>query len=185
VLADLGLAAGEFFVVSAHREENVDDRERLATLIHTLEALGEEFGKTVLFSTHPRTRARLDASGIALPPGIRFVKPLGFFDYVKLQMHASCVVSDSGTITEEAALLGLRAVTIRESHERPEGMDQGTLVMTGLRRERVLHAVRVVQSQSPAAFSAPPDYAADNVSQKVVRLILSYTDFVRRTVWYQ
>jgi UDP-N-acetylglucosamine 2-epimerase (non-hydrolysing) len=184
VLQSLGLERDGYFLVSAHREENVDDAERLATLVRTLELLSEEFGRKVLFSTHPRTRARLEAARITAAPSIEFVKPLGFFDYVQLQQNAFCVVSDSGTITEEASLLGLRAVTIREAHERPEGMDQGTLIMTGLRSERVLDAVRVVRSQDPGGFAPPPDYGSTNVSQQVVRLILSYTDFVRRTVWF-
>lgn len=184
VLAKLDLEREGYFVVSAHREENVDDRDRLLMLLQTLETLAAEFGKRVLFSTHPRTRARLEAFGLS-GEGIEFMKPLGFFEYVHLQKNAFCVVSDSGTITEEAAILDFPAVTIRDAHERPEGMDEGTLIMTGLSRDRVVDSVRVIKSQSMVRKHQPTDYAADNVSMKVVRIVLSYTDFVRRTVWYQ
>lgn len=185
VLDRFQLSPQDYFVVSAHREENVDDPLRLATLLETISALAKECCKRVIFSAHPRTRARLEASGLEVGPGIQFMKPLGFFDYNRLQQCAFCVVSDSGTVTEESAILGFPAVTIREAHERPEGMDEGTLVMAGLRRDRVLDAVRVVTSQRECAFRLPPDYEPDNVSKKVVRIILSYTDFVKRTVWFQ
>ncbi len=185
VLAALGLEPEGYFVVSAHREENVDEKARLLTLLQTLESLADEFGKRLLFSTHPRTRARIDGLGLPAGQRIEFMKPLGFFDYIKLQMNSFCVVSDSGTITEEAAILGFPAIMIREAHERPEGMDEGTLIMAGLERDQVLDAVRVVKAQGVGSFRRPPDYDAENVSLKVVRIILSYTDFVRRTVWYQ
>jgi UDP-N-acetylglucosamine 2-epimerase len=172
-----------YFLVSAHREENVDDSARLATLLQTLNALAEAFSKRVLFSTHPRTRARLEKSGLKAGPLVEFIKPLGFFDYVQLQKNAFCVISDSGTVTEESAILGFPAITVREAHERPEGMDEGTLIMTGLSQERALDAVRVLKSQPADATRAPQDYMVDNVSIKVVRIILSYADFVRRTVW--
>jgi UDP-N-acetylglucosamine 2-epimerase len=184
VLTKLDLEREGYFVVSAHREENVDDRNRLLMLLQTLETLGTEFGKRVMFSTHPRTRARIEAFGLS-GAAIEFIKPLGFFEYVHLQKNAFCVVSDSGTITEEAAILGFPAVTIRDAHERPEGMDEGTLIMTGLSCDRVVESIRVIRSQSMVGRRQPTDYAADNVSLKVVRIILSYTDFVRRTVWYQ
>jgi len=185
VLDRLGLAPGEFFIVSAHREENVDVPERLQALIDTLVALASTFGKRVLFSAHPRTRARIESFGISVPASVEFLMPLGFFDYVKLQTDAFCTVSDSGTITEESAILGFPAITVREAHERPEGMDEGTLIMSSLQADRVIEAVKVVTTQARGVLRAPVDYDAANVSKKVVRLILSYTDFVRRTVWRQ
>ncbi len=183
VLANLGLERDGYFIVSAHREDTVDDKSRLATLLETLSLLADEFGKRVLFSVHPRTRARIDAFGLGNGAGVEFMKPLGFFDYVKLQVNSFCVVSDSGTITEEAAILGFRAVTVRDAHERPEGMDEGTLIMTGLNPARILEAVRVLRAQPAGVFRRPPDYDPGDVSFKVVRIILSYTDFVKRTVW--
>ncbi len=185
VLERLSLAADDYFVVSAHREENVDDPTRLATLLDTLDALAAEYGKRVIFSAHPRTRARIEAFGLTVGPMVDFLKPLGFFDYNRLQQSAFCVVSDSGTITEESAILGFPAITIREAHERPEGMDEGVLIMTGLRKARVLESVRVIRAQRHERFHAPMDYGPDNVSKKVVRIILSYTDYVKRTVWFE
>ena len=185
VLTRLDLVRGDFFIVSAHREENVDVPERLQMLIDTLVVLASTFGKRVLFSVHPRTRVRMASFGIAVPASVEFLTPLGFFDYIKLQTEAFCTVSDSGTITEESAILGFPAITVREAHERPEGMDEGTLIMSRLEADRVIQAVKVVTSQATGGMRAPVDYDATNVSQKVVRLILSYTDFVRRTVWRQ
>ncbi len=184
VKARMGLKEDGYFVASAHREENVDDPARLTMLMAALEALAEAHKLPVLFSAHPRTQERLDA----LPnrrksEGIRIVKPLGFHDYISLQKDAYCVVSDSGTLTEEAAILGLPAVMIRDATERPEGMDEGTVVMCGLKPERVLDAVRLVRAHKSISFRAPRDYEADNVSAKVVRIILSYTAYVRRVVW--
>jgi UDP-N-acetylglucosamine 2-epimerase (non-hydrolysing) len=184
-LATFQLDREGYFLVSAHREENVDDKARLATLLETLEMLSTTFSKRVLFSTHPRTRGRIESFRLSAGPSIEFVKPLGFFDYVQLERNAFCVISDSGTLTEESSILGFPAVAIRESHERPEGMDEGTLIMTGLDRARVVDAVRVLKSERRDATRAPLDYLADNVSTKVVRIILSYVDFVRRTVWYE
>jgi UDP-N-acetylglucosamine 2-epimerase (non-hydrolysing) len=185
VLDRLGLTADGYFLVSAHREENVDDPARLATLLATLDALANEYGRRIVFSAHPRTRARIQTFGLTVGPAVDFMKPLGFFDYNRLQQSAFCVVSDSGTITEESAILGFPAITLREAHERPEGMDEGVLIMTGLRQERVLESVRVVRAQRHETFRAPLDYAPDNVSKKVVRIILSYTDYVKRTVWFE
>jgi UDP-N-acetylglucosamine 2-epimerase len=186
-LTRLGLEAGKYFLVSAHREENVDDPENFRDLLDTLQGLHEHYRLPVIVSTHPRTRKRLDDTGISdTDGGVRFVEAMGFFDYVKLQLDACCVLSDSGTITEESSILGFPAITIRQAHERPEGMDEGTLVMSGLKRKDVLDAVRVVmrqRSDSARVFRPVPDYEADNVSKKVVRLIFSYTDYVNRTVW--
>jgi len=189
VLSRLELSPGEYFLVSAHREENVDDEGNFEDLIGTLSALAETHGKTVIVSTHPRTRKRLQERGVALQdPRIRFLKPLGFFDYVKLQQHARCVLSDSGTITEESSILGFPAVTLRQAHERPEGMDEGTLVMSGLNPENVLNAVEVVVAQGregESPFRMVPDYEPRNVSKKVVRIILSYVEYINRTVWFR
>jgi UDP-N-acetylglucosamine 2-epimerase (non-hydrolysing) len=188
VLNRLQLEPREYFVVSAHREENVDCRHRLGELLETLNAVAARYRRPIIVSLHPRTRQRIEARDDAwnLDPLIRLCKPFGFFDYVKLQKHASCVLSDSGTLTEESSLLGFPAVMLRQAHERPEGMDVGTLVMSGLRRERVLQGIELVTSQrlvSPQASAIPPDYQAECVSRKVVRIIHSYVDYVNRTVW--
>ena len=186
-LDKLQLQTKNYFLVSAHREENVDTAANLQDLLDTLQALVKQYDMPVIVSTHPRTRQRLEKLGIeSIDSKIQFLKPFGFFDYIKLQMEAFCILSDSGTITEEASLLNLPAVTIRNAHERPEGMDEGTLVMTGLKAERVLDAVRVVTEQSSQQGFKPntvADYAGGQVSAKVVRTVLSYTDFVNRTVW--
>lgn len=187
VLQREGLEEGKFFVVSTHREENVDTPENLRDLLETLRALAETYQYPIIVSTHPRTRKRLEALRESLDhPLIRFVKPFGLLDYMKLQMTAFCVLSDSGTITEEASLLNLPALTIRNAHERPEGMDEGTLIMSGLRKDRVLDAVRVVTRQHDRAGCVIPvvkDYQAGPVSKQVVRVVLSYTDYINRTVW--
>jgi len=187
VLVREGLVAGQYFIVSAHREENVDTPDNLRDLLGSLKALADEYHYQVIVSTHPRTRKRLEALGESLDhPLIRFVKPFGLLDYIKLQMEAFCVVSDSGTITEEASLLNLPAVTIRNAHERPEGMDAGTLIMCGLRAERVLDSVRIVTTQhvrGERALAVVDDYLGGAVSKKVVRIVHSYTDYINRTVW--
>ena len=183
VLPRLGLESGQYFLVSAHREENVDIPERLQQLIDSLSKLSGKYEKRILFSVHPRTRARLEQHGISQVNGIEYMKPLGFFDYIKLQKNAFCVISDSGTVTEEASILGFPAITIREAHERPEGMDEGSVVMTGLNAECILRAVQVVTTQDHSRLHAPADYSSDNVASKVLRIILSYTEFVNRTIW--
>ena len=187
VLAREGLAKGGFFIVSAHREENVDTPENLRDLLDTLRALADEYLLPIIVSTHPRTRKRLEALGESLDhPLIRFVKPYGLLDYIQLQMSAFCVLSDSGTITEEASLLNLPAITLRNAHERPEGMDEGVLIMSGLKRQPVLDAVRIVLSQhdpNKRVIPVVPDYQAGPVSKQVVRIVLSYTDYINRTVW--
>lgn len=189
VLQQHGLETGKFFIVSAHREENVDSRANLLNLIETLNALAETYCFPVIISTHPRTRKRLDAAKIGkLNPLIQFTKPFGFFDYIKLQMEAYCVLSDSGTITEEASLLNLPAITIRNAHERPEGMDVGTLIMSGLKKDRVLDAIRVVVSQhdkTARVMQAVEDYEAGPVSKQLLRVVLSYINYVNRTVWFK
>lgn len=187
VLKRLKLKDNAYFVVSTHREENIDSPENFRNLLDSLNALARKYNMPVIVSTHPRTRKKLEELGMkGLDKRISFLKPLGFYDYVKLQLNAFCVVSDSGTITEESTILNVPAVTIRQAHERPEGMDEGTLIMCGLKAERVLDSVAVVTSQHSAAerrFRMVQDYDTDNVSRKVLRIVLSYTDYINRTVW--
>lgn len=187
-LDQLGLKPRGYIVVSAHREENVDVPERLAELVRSVNALAVTHDMPIVFSVHPRTRKRFEtAPELVLDRRVRAMAPLGFLDYVKLQLESFCVVSDSGTITEESGMLGFPAVTIRQAHERPEGMDEGTLIMCELAPNRVREAVRLVTEQAfrdSAKFRTPPDYEADNVSIKVLRIIVSYVDYVRRTVWF-
>lgn len=188
VLKQIGIESRKFFIVSAHREENVDSQENLLDLLETLNALAEEYDYPVIVSTHPRTRKRLDDLTLkALNHNIKFMKPFGFCDYIKLQMEAYCVISDSGTITEEASLLNLPAITIRNVHERPEGMDVGTLIMTGLKKQRVLDAVKVIMShydKNLRVMTAVPDYnSSSSVSKQILRVVMSYVDYINRTVW--
>ena len=188
-LQRLQLSPGGYFVVSSHREENVDDEANFRDFLEALSAVAGKYDKPLVVSTHPRTRKRIESRGAgAIDPRVRFLAPLGFFDYVQLQRNAFCTISDSGTITEEACLLDFPAVTIRQAHERPEGMDEGVLVLCGLKPESVLRAVDTVVSQHRGPmrpFRCVPDYDVDNVSGKVVRIILSYVEYVNRTVWYR
>ena len=187
VLQRMVLMPDKFFIVSAHREENIDSPQNMSNMVETLNALAETYNYPVIVSTHPRTRKRLDTMELGkLNPHIQFLKPFGFCDYIKLQMEALCVVSDSGTITEEASLLNLPAITIRNAHERPEGMDVGTLIMSGLKKERVLDAVRVIIAQHDKVsrvMQPVDDYEAGAVSKQLLRVVLSYVDYVNRTVW--
>ena len=187
VVSRLGLKPREYFIVSAHREENVDFPENLQELVATLNGLAETFGFPVIVSTHPRTRMRLDDLGAGpIHSLVQFAKPFGFFDYNKLQLDAYCVVSDSGTITEEASLLNLPAITIRNAHERPEGMDEAIVVMSGLRRDRVIDAVNLVvkhHSEVDRVIGPIDDYEEKFVSKKIMRIVLSYVDYVNRFVW--
>lgn len=187
VLQRMNIESGSYFIVSAHREENVDSEETLSDLLDTLNALAKTYDVPVIVSTHPRTRNRIDAlSALELDSRIQFMRPFGFFDYIRLQMESLCVISDSGTITEEAALLNLPAITIRNTHERPEGMDAGTLIMAGLKKDRVLDAVRVTLAQHEGRKSAVgliQDYENCSVSKQVLRIVQSYTGYVNRTVW--
>ncbi|MEN3373008.1 UDP-N-acetylglucosamine 2-epimerase (non-hydrolyzing) [Dechloromonas sp. ZS-1] len=189
VLQRMQLEQGMYFIVSAHREENVDSEDNLRDLLETLNALAQTYDMPVIVSTHPRTRKRLDAlSGVVLDRRIQFMKPFGFCDYIRLQMASLCVISDSGTITEEASLLNLPAITIRNAHERPEGMDSGTLIMAGLKKDRVLDAVRITVAQHDrlkAAVRPVLDYENPSVSKQVLRIVESYTDYVNRTVWHK
>jgi len=184
-----GLAEGGFFIISAHREENVDDVENLQSLLDAIAQLAAVYAMPIIVSTHPRTRKRMESLGRTIDsPLVSLMKPFGFLDYIKLQMSAFCVLSDSGTITEEASLLNLPAVTIRNAHERPEGMDEGTLIMSGLKSDRILEAVALVTSQHRRGARCIPvvaDYPKPTVSKQVVRIVLSYTDYVNRTVWHK
>lgn len=187
VLETLQVKAGAFFIVSTHREENVDSEENFNDLLDSLNAIAEKYKFPVIVSTHPRTKIKLEAlQRTDLNPLIQFLKPLGFFDYIKMQQKAFCVISDSGTITEESSILNFPAITIRQAHERPEGMDEGTLIMSGLKKERILESIHIIVSQfsrEKRVTKLVPDYNVDNFSIKVVRTIISYVDFVNRTVW--
>jgi UDP-N-acetylglucosamine 2-epimerase (non-hydrolysing) len=185
IIDRMQLSQQKYFLVSIHREENLDIGENFSKLPSMLNAIADEYSMPIIFSTHPRTMKKLSQlEDKALSSLVQLCKPFGFFDYVKLQKEAFCVLSDSGTITEEASLLGINAVTLRLAHERPEGMDEGVLVMSTMDKDFVLNAVKLAVSDSSfAARSVPKDYDVANVSNKVVKTIYSYTDYVNRTVW--
>jgi UDP-N-acetylglucosamine 2-epimerase len=187
ILQDLSLTPGQYFLVSVHREENVDWPSRLDALLQTLQAIAGTFGLPIIFSAHPRTRRRLDEraadGGKAAEGDIRYMKPFGFFSYVALQRNAACVLSDSGSLTEESSILDFPAIALRRAHERPEGMDEGAVLMAGLNPERVIQAIRLAMAhrrEDGRSFRLVGDYTDHDVSRQTVRIVLSYIDYVRR-----
>lgn len=183
VLERLGLEEDKYFVVSAHREENISFELSFIDLVDSLNIIAEKYQMPLIVSTHPRTRKMIEAKRIEFNPLVKIMKPLGFNDYVKLQKYAKAVLSDSGTISEESSILGFRALNIRQAHERPEAMEETSVMMVGLKKERILQGLEILETQKKYTLRVVSDYCIPNVSDKVLRIILSYTDYVNRVVW--
>ncbi|AIF53692.1 non-hydrolyzing UDP-N-acetylglucosamine 2-epimerase [Pelosinus sp. UFO1] len=182
-LERLNLKEGHYFVVSAHREENISSEENFFNLVDSLNAIADKYRMPVIVSTHPRTRKMIETKGVEFNPLVQTMKPLGFNDYVKLQIKSKAVLSDSGTISEESSILGFRALNIRQAHERPEAMEEATVMMVGLEKERILQGLEILETQQKDTLKHVSDYSMPNVSDKVLRIILSYIDYVNRVVW--
>lgn len=183
ILDRLELEEGKYFVVSAHREENISSETNFLDLVDSLNGIADKYQLPVIISTHPRTRNMIEAKGVKFHPLVKTLKPLGFNDYNKLQIKAKAVLSDSGTISEESSILRFRALNIRQAHERPEAMEEASVMMVGLKKERILQGLEVLETQEKGTLRLVGDYSMPNVSDKVLRIILSYTDYVNRTVW--
>ena len=185
ILTRMNLKEGEYFVVSAHRDENINSERNFMNLCESLNKIGETYKLPVIVSTHPRTQNMINQKGIVFNEYIQILKPMGFNDYVKLQMHAKVTLSDSGTISEESSILQFKALNLREAHERPEAMEEASVMMVGLQHERIMQALKVLETQDHDTLRFVSDYSMPNVSEKVLRIILSYTDYVNRTVWHK
>lgn len=183
IMNQLGLEKGKYFVVSSHREENINSNRNFYDLIDSLNAIAEKYSMPIIVSTHPRTRNMIEAEEVEFCPFINLIKPLGFSDYVNLQINSKAVLSDSGTISEESSILGFKALNIRQAHERPEAMEEASVMMVGLSRERIMQGLDILEIQEQSTLRQVADYSAPNVSEKVLRIIISYTDYVNRVVW--
>lgn len=183
ILSKLDLKENQYFIVSAHREENINSDKNFKGLVESINAIAEKYQLPIIFSTHPRTRKMIESKGIKLHPLIRTEQPFGFIDYIKLQLNAKAVLSDSGTISEETSILKLKSLNIREAHERPEAMEEATVMMVGLNKERIFQGLEILEKQNKETIKPVSDYLVPNVSEKVLRIIVSYTDYVNRVVW--
>jgi len=185
IVSDLNLKEKEYFVISAHREENISSEKNFLDLVETINAVAERYKLPVIISTHPRTRNMIEAKGVVFNELVSLMKPMGFNDYVKLQKESKAVLSDSGTISEESSILKFKALNIREAHERPEAMEEASVMMVGLEKRRILQGLEILETQELDTLQAVADYSMPNVSDKVLRIILSYTDYVNKVVWKQ
>ena len=183
IVKDLGLTKDHYFVVSAHREENINSDENFSDFVDTLNSIAEIYKLPIIVSTHPRTRKMIEAKNIKFHHLIQTMKPLGFNDYIKLQMNSKAVLSDSGTISEESSILKFKALNIRQAHERPEAMEEAAVIMVGLKKERILQALTLLEHQTETTIRYVSDYSMANVSEKIVRIIIGYTDYINKVVW--